>query len=269
MMLTRLVMVLLLIMLATNSVGAFNPVRLLVAPHGIAGRRPLWGTIQQTSLPLARLQAAANQAYRDTGLQPLMGVLGGSVEVQGGDGNARVVRQAKAWVRDVVVKLRLCPFAEAVFNTSSGVRYVVSPAVTTDEVWREFLREVDHLVNHDRQEVGTTLLIAPHCMKELHDFNDFCGWLEEMIEGDEILVDRVLVACFHPKHAFHGLDEEDVLNYEKRSPHPTINLLRADMVDEYIAMGKTLGIAEHNERVLHKEGKDAVKAAFEATLALE
>lgn len=50
-----------------------------------------------------------------------------------------------------MVKLRLCPFAEAVFNTSSGVRYVVSPAVTTDEVWREFLREVDHLVNHDRQ----------------------------------------------------------------------------------------------------------------------
>lgn len=44
---------------------------------------------------------------------------------------------------------------------------------------------------------------------------------------------------------------------------------RADMVDEYIAMGKTLGIAEHNERVLHKEGKDAVKAAFEATLSLE
>lgn len=44
---------------------------------------------------------------------------------------------------------------------------------------------------------------------------------------------------------------------------------RADMVDEYIAMGKTLGIAEHNERRLHKEGKDAVKSAFEATLALQ
>lgn len=41
------------------------------------------------------------------------------------------------------------------------------------------------------------------------------------------------------------------------------------MVDEYIALGKTLGIAEHNERALQKEGKDAVKAAFEATLALE
>ncbi len=44
---------------------------------------------------------------------------------------------------------------------------------------------------------------------------------------------------------------------------------RADMVDEYIAVGKTLGIAEHNERALSKEGKEAVKKAFEATLALE
>lgn len=34
------------------------------------------------------------------------------------------------------------------------------------------------------------------------------------------------MACFHPRHAFHGLDDDDVLNYEKRSPHPTINLLR-------------------------------------------
>lgn len=46
----------------------------------------------------------------------------------------------------------------------------------------------------------------------------------------QILVDQVLVACFHPRHAFHGLEEDDVLNYEKRSPHPTINLLRCALV---------------------------------------
>ncbi|CAM9911960.1 unnamed protein product, partial [Hapterophycus canaliculatus] len=134
--------------------------------------------------------------------------------------------QAKAWVRDVVVKLRLCPFAEAVFNKKTGVRYVVTPAETADDLWREFLTEVDQLMGHDREEVGTTLLIAPRCMGDVQDFNDFCAWLEETIENDEVLVDQVLVACFHPRHAFQGLEEDDVLNYEKRSPHPTINLLR-------------------------------------------
>lgn len=41
------------------------------------------------------------------------------------------------------------------------------------------------------------------------------------------------------------------------------------MVDEYIALGKTTGIAEHNEKRLLSEGKGAVKAAFEATLELQ
>lgn len=41
------------------------------------------------------------------------------------------------------------------------------------------------------------------------------------------------------------------------------------MVDEYVAAGKTLGIAEHNERRLRSEGKGVVKEAFEGILALE
>ena len=40
------------------------------------------------------------------------------------------------------------------------------------------------------------------------------------------------------------------------------------MVDEYIEAGRTQGIGDHNARRLRSEGKDAVKAAFEATLAL-
>lgn len=39
-------------------------------------------------------------------------------------------------------------------------------------------------------------------------------------------------------------------------------------MDEYVAAGKTTGIAEHNERRLHAEGREAVKAAFESALAL-
>eukprot|EP00752_Nemacystus_decipiens_P009495 g8489.t1 len=252
---------LLLMALVGDMAAAFTPARLILHNRTDLGRG--------AGRDGPRARKAPDQAYRDGRLRPLRGVSEASVVVDGTGDDARVIRQAKAWVRDVVVKLRLCPFAEAVFKASKGVRYVVTPATTTHEVWRDFLREVNYLIEHDREELGTTLLLVPHCMADLQDFNDFCGRLEETIDGDELLVDQVLVACFHPRHAFHGLDEDDVLNYEKRSPHPTINLLRADMVDEYIALGKTLGIAEHNEQALRKEGKNAVKAAFEATLALE
>lgn len=58
-----------------------------------------------------------------------------------------------------MVKLRLCPFAEAVFKASKGVRYVVTPAETTDGVWRDFLREVNYLIEHGR-EVMPVILFA-------------------------------------------------------------------------------------------------------------
>lgn len=44
-------------------------------------------------LCFSSLRQDAHQAYRDSKLQPLMGVPGSSVDVGGGGGDARVVRQ--------------------------------------------------------------------------------------------------------------------------------------------------------------------------------
>lgn len=68
--------------------------------------------------------------------------------------------QTKAWVGDVVVKMRLCPFAEAVFCAERGVRYVVSSAANTDDLWVDFLREVDHLMAHERDVRRGRVLIG-------------------------------------------------------------------------------------------------------------
>lgn len=67
--------------------------------------------------------------------------------------------QTKAWIGDVV-RMRLCPFAEAVFSAKQGVRYVVSSAANTDDLWVDFLREVDHLMAHDRQVRIACVLIG-------------------------------------------------------------------------------------------------------------
>ncbi|KAG5179749.1 hypothetical protein JKP88DRAFT_196136 [Tribonema minus] len=78
-----------------------------------------------------------------------------------------------------------------------------------------------------------------------------------------------MVACFHPGHTFAGLPPDDPLHYEKRSPYPVINLLRAPSVDEYIAQGKTQGIADNNERRLRQVGRALLKETFEAILAMD
>jgi hypothetical protein len=48
-----------------------------------------------------------------------------------------------------------------------------------------------------------------------------------------------------------------------------INLLRAPSVDEYIAQGKTAGIADHNERRLRQAGRAQLRQVFEGILAME
>lgn len=62
-----------------------------------------------------------------------------------------VCMQAKLWVKDVVVRFRLCPFAEGVFNSERGVRYVVSTAEDTEQLWKDFFSEVGHLTQHTQE----------------------------------------------------------------------------------------------------------------------
>jgi hypothetical protein len=48
-----------------------------------------------------------------------------------------------------------------------------------------------------------------------------------------------------------------------------INLLRAPSVDSYIAQGKTVGIAENNEKRLKERGRKQLKATFDRIMAME
>ena len=54
------------------------------------------------------------------------------------------------------------------------------------------------------------------------DFVDFYNWFDEM-EATWELIDDVIVAPFHPDWVFAG--EPESLQYEKRSPYPTVTLL--------------------------------------------
>lgn len=56
-----------------------------------------------------------------------------------------------AWVKDVVVRFKLCPFAEGVFSAENGVRYVVSTAKDSDGLWFDFLKEVEFLAQRTRE----------------------------------------------------------------------------------------------------------------------
>jgi hypothetical protein len=80
----------------------------------------------------------------------------------------------------------------------------------------------------------TTLLIAPYCLDDFLDFNDF------LEQADKALVrlglDGVLqIASLHPRYQFAGTEADDVSNFTNRSPYPTLHLLREESIDRAVA----------------------------------
>ena len=169
-----------------------------------------------------------------------------------------------SWVERAVVGLNLCPFAEAPLR-SGAIRVVVSSA--TDEMG--LLADTDEqcalLLDTRKEDVATTLLVAPNFPLSFLDFQETIGVLEE----EEVFgrafpahEDKIMVVCFHPEHAWAGLADDDPVNFEKRSPWPIVNLLRTEMVDSAIATGKTADIGARNEARLRREGIAVVREIY-------
>lgn len=172
-----------------------------------------------------------------------------------------VKRVTENWVRDFVVSLNLCPFAEGVLQSRTH-RMVVSGAREETEVKREVWSEIAELLKASTEDVETTLVVFPRFAEDdFVRFHEFCTEIEEAVESDDDLVDQVMLACFHPQHEYH--DCEDALNYDKRAPYPVVNLLRAASVDEYVEQGRTQGILERNSRTLMRMGGAAVMHRFQ------
>ena len=76
--------------------------------------------------------------------------------------------------------------------------------------------------------------------------------------------DVVTIAPFHPRWKFGGRGEEggDSVAWEKRTPFPTVSLVRSDAI-EAAGEESTSRIASHNEEVLKGMGSHALWALFE------
>jgi hypothetical protein len=78
-------------------------------------------------------------------------------------------------------------------------------------------------------ERETTLLMAPWCLEDFLDFNDFLGQVDDLLDAMEW--DGVLqVASFHPDFQFAGTRPDDVSNLTNQAPYPTLHLLREDSI---------------------------------------
>lgn len=170
-----------------------------------------------------------------------------------------------AWARTVVVGLGLCPFARGALDRAR-VRIAVTRAADENTLKATIHDEISLVCSSARDQVETTLVVAPEFANDdFLRFHLFGENLEEDLESNSQLVDRVMLARFHPQHVWSDASEkDDPVNFDKRAPYPIINILRADQVDEYIDRGETDGILERNQRTLENLGSEKLKMLYQS-----
>ena len=168
--------------------------------------------------------------------------------------DSQVIADTVNWLEKAVIGLNLCPFAKGV-HVKGQIHYVVSHATDARELAEDLHRELEALAEISAEKRDTTLLMAPDCLEDFLDFNDFLELADDMVEALD-LGGILQVASFHPQFQFDGTDVDDVSNCTNRTPYPTLHLLREDSIDKAVeAFPEAEEIFERNIEVLEKLGK--------------
>jgi len=166
-----------------------------------------------------------------------------------------VVRDTRNWLERAVIGLNLCPFAKAV-HVKNQVHYAVSEATQPRQLLEALERELEALAGLDPAIRETTLLIAPGCLEDFLEFNDFLAKADRLLRRRR-LEGVIQLASFHPAYQFAGTEVDDISNFTNRSPYPIIHLLREASIERAVqAFPHPEAIYETNMETLQRLGPD-------------
>lgn len=163
------------------------------------------------------------------------------------------IEQTENWVRQVIVKYNLCPFARREVERGS-IRYVVADTHKPAAVLETLIAECRLLDQHP--EIETTLFIIPR------GFEGFYPYLDLVDAAEEALVEQgyegqYQLASFHPDYCFDGEPQDDAANYTNRSPYPTLHILREASLEQALAnYDDPESIPERNIAFTRRKGGD-------------
>ena len=163
------------------------------------------------------------------------------------------IADTQRWLERAVIGLNLCPFAKAV-HVKGLIHYAVSEATTAAELLTDLKIELNSLVAGVSIASDTTLLIAPYCLEDFLDFNDFLGKADKLLAKMK-LEGTIQLANFHPQYQFAGTEPDDITNFTNRAPYPTLHLLRESSIDQAVeAFPEAEAIFEVNMHTMERLG---------------
>ena len=162
----------------------------------------------------------------------------------------QIIAQTKSWVKDIVIGLNFCPFANKEFINET-IRYVVDDSDDFEINLTTFLTELHFL---DKSEFETSLLIFPE------SYSDFQDYLDLVDTANDILLEFgyegvYQIASFHPEYRFEHTKKEDAANYTNRSPYPMLHIIREASLEKAISSYENVDkIPENNEKLAREKG---------------
>ncbi|WP_376692475.1 DUF1415 domain-containing protein [Wenzhouxiangella sp. EGI_FJ10409] len=169
--------------------------------------------------------------------------------------NERVAEATRQWLENIVIGLKLCPFAGSPWR-QGRVRIRVSEATGRQQLARDLVDELLALQASDPATCETTLLVHPRVLGDFLDYNDFLDLADRLLE--ELALDgQIQVASFHPDYQFADSEPDDPANCSNRSPHPMLHLLREASIEAATANMPDPGVIfERNIETLRTLGMD-------------
>ena len=167
--------------------------------------------------------------------------------------DSHVEADMRRWLERAVIGLNLCPFAKAV-HVKGQIHYAVSYATHAADLLDDLNHELQSLQALDTAVRDTTLLVAPNCLQDFLEFNDFLARANRLVKRSG-LQGVVQIAPFHPQFQFAGTEVDDITNFTNRAPYPTLHLLREASVDRAVAVfAQPEDIFEKNRQTLTELG---------------
>lgn len=132
----------------------------------------------------------------------------------------------RRWLEEVVIGLRLCPFAARPHGRGQ-IRIVVSRVADEDALIDALQAELERLDETPPETLETTLLAIDGLLGDFDDYRRFVDFADVLLRQYGWR-GRYQIASFHPHYRFEGSEPDDAENLTNRSPCPLLHLIRED-----------------------------------------
>ncbi|MCL1080115.1 DUF1415 domain-containing protein [Parashewanella spongiae] len=165
--------------------------------------------------------------------------------------NQLLIQHTDNWVKRVIMKYNICPFARQEVENES-IRYVVFEDKKISRIADKLIEEYQYMDTHPEAE--TSLVILPN------GFNHFNRYLEAVYLAEDLINEldyegTYQIASFHPEYCFEGEDFDSPTNFTNRAPYPTLHIIREASIEKALeTYSEPESIPQRNKAFADKKG---------------